>query len=571
MKPGHRYTPFPGVPIRERRWPSRKLDRAPVWCSVDLRDGNQALPEPMNPEEKRMLFNTLVGVGFREIEVGFPSASDTEFDAVRMLIEEGDIPDDVTIQVLVPAREKLIDRTFEAIRGVKRAIVHFYNPTSALQRKVVFERDMTGIIDMAVGAARQIRELAGSLGGGTRLRFEYSPESFTGTEPENALEICRRVMDELGATAERPMILDLPATVESSTPNGYADQIEYFVTHLPGRERAVISLHPHNDRGTAVAAAELGLLAGGQRVEGTLFGNGERTGNVDLVTLALNLYTQGVDPGLDFSKLRAVRDVYESVTKLKVPPRHPYAGDLVFTAFSGAHQDAIRKGLEYMRRSGTDYWAVPYLPVDPADLGRDYEPIVRINSQSGKGGAAFVLRTAFGYQIPPAMQPQFGEAVKAVCDRTGRELLPKDVLALFRELYFADEPCRLTGYRLSHGVGRSGAPTVTFRGTVRLGEREIRLSSGGNGPIDAFFRALRAAGMDAGCTFVTYSEQAVSAGSDSRAVAYVHLRGPEGADLFGAGEDDDISVASMRAVLSAVNRCRRRPGGENGTGFAESF
>ena len=540
--------------MRERRWPSRVLDHAPVWCSVDLRDGNQALAEPMNPEEKLLLFNALVGVGFREIEVGFPSASDTEFETVRMLIEEGHIPDNVTIQVIVAAREALIERTFKAIRGAKNVILHFYNPTSALQRKVVFHRDMAGVIEMAVDAARQIRELAGSADSPSRLRFEYSPESFTATEPDNAVEICRRVMEVLGPTAENPMILDLPATVENCPPNGYADRIEYFVSHLPGRERAIISLHPHNDRGTAVAAAEMGLLAGGQRVEGTLFGNGERTGNVDLVTLALNLYSQGVEPGLDFSNLRAVRDVYEAATGMKVPPRHPYAGELVFTAFSGAHQDAIQKGMEYMQNSRAEYWEVPYLPIDPADIGRAYEPIIRINSQSGKGGAAFVMQTAFGYQLPRAMQPEFGAAVKAACDRTGRELLPREVFDLFQSEYRRwDAPCRLLSCRFIHSAGRGGAARVTFRGAVRTPGRELRISGSGNGPIDAFFRALRQAGLD-GYSFVSYSEQAVSAGSDSRAVAYVHLRASGGEDLFGVGEDDDISMASIRAVLSAVNR-----------------
>ena len=552
-----KYIPFPGVPITDRQWPSRAIDHAPVWCSVDLRDGNQALVEPMNLDEKLLMFHTLVSIGIREIEVGFPAASDTEYEIVRTLIEGGYIPDDVTIQVLVQAREHLIDKTFEAIRGAKNVIVHLYNSTSALQRKVVFRTDMDGVIRIAVDAARHIKELSRRVGEGTRLRYEYSPESFSSTEMDNAVEICRRVMDVLEPTPENPIILNLPTTVECSTPNGYADQIEYFCTHLPHRECAVISLHPHNDRGTAVAAAELGLLAGGQRVEGTLFGNGERTGNVDLVTLALNMYTQAVDPGLDFRNMRVIRDIYEKATGMKVPPRHPYAGDLVFTAFSGSHQDAINKGLEYMRTSGTEHWEVPYLPIDPADLGREYEPIIRINSQSGKGGAAYVMQAIFGYNLPRAMQPDFGAVVKAACDRTGKELLPREVFELFRTEYLeSGSPYSLRDYRFTHEHGKTGG--VSFRGVLRKDGRDTRVSGTGNGPIDAFFRALHTAGMES-YTFVSYSEQAVTSGSDSMALAYVQLKSPQGEAVFGVGTDSDISVASIKAVVCAINRdtCHR--------------
>ena len=555
-----KYIPFPGVPITSRQWPARTIRRAPVWCSVDLRDGNQALVEPMNLDEKLLMFHTLVGIGIREIEVGFPSASDTEYEIVRTLIEGGYIPDDAAIQVLVQAREHLIDKTFEAVRGAKNVIIHLYNSTSPLQRKVVFRTDMDGVIRIAVDAARQIKELSRSVGEGTRLRYEYSPESFSSTEMDNAVEICRRVMEVLEPTPENPIILNLPTTVECSTPNGYADQVEYFCTHLPGRECAIISLHPHNDRGTAVAAAELGLLAGGQRVEGTLFGNGERTGNVDLVTLALNMYTQAVDPGLDLSNMRAVRDVYEKATGMKVPPRHPYAGDLVFTAFSGSHQDAIHKGMEYMRTSGTERWEVPYLPIDPADLGREYEPIIRINSQSGKGGAAFVMQAVFGYNLPRAMQPDFGAAVKAACDRTGKELLPREVFELFRAEYLeVESPFSLRDYRFTHERGKAGG--VSFRGVLRMDGRDNRISGAGNGPIDAFFRALRTTGVEP-YTFVSYSEQAVTSGSDSMALAYVQLKSPQGEDVFGVGTDSDISVASIKAVVCAINRdIRRRSAG----------
>ena len=406
MKPSfQKYIPFKQIDIPDRTWPNNVIDRAPVWCSVDLRDGNQALVDPMTLKEKLEFFHALVDMGFKEIEIGFPSASETEYEICRELIENNHIPDDVTIQVLVQAREHLIRKTFEAIKGAKNVIVHFYNSTSTLQRKVVFKTDMQGVIDIAVEGAKLIKKLTDEYTGDTNIRFEYSPESFSGTEPDNAVAICDRVMEELGSTKENPVILNLPNTVEMCTPNTYADQIEYFIRHLKNREAAIISVHPHNDRGCGVAAGELALLAGAERVEGTLFGNGERTGNMDIVTMGLNMFTQGVDPKLDFSNLPKLRDIYERCTNMTVDPRQPYIGELVFTAFSGSHQDAINKGYQYMKESGTDYWEIPYLPIDPADVGREYEPIIRINSQSGKGGAAFVMSNNFGYDLPKRMHP----------------------------------------------------------------------------------------------------------------------------------------------------------------------
>lgn len=386
-----KYKPFKQINLKNRQWPDNVIDKAPIWCSVDLRDGNQALIDPMNLQEKLEFFKALCDMGFKEIEIGFPSASETEYEICRELIEGNYIPDDVAIQVLVQAREHLIRKTFEAIEGAKNVIVHFYNSTSTLQRKVVFKKDKAGITDIAVKGARLIKELTDAYTGDTNIRFEYSPESFSGTEVDFSVEICSRVMQELGASKENPVILNLPNTVEMCTPNTYADQVEYFIKHLPNREAAIISVHPHNDRGCGVAAAELALLAGAERVEGTLFGNGERTGNLDIVTVGLNMFTQGVDPKLDFSNLPKYKEIYERCTNMKIHERTPYIGELVFTAFSGSHQDAINKGMEYMKESGSDYWEIPYLPIDPADVGRQYEPIIRINSQSGKGGAAFVM------------------------------------------------------------------------------------------------------------------------------------------------------------------------------------
>ena len=555
MNPGYKkYIPFQPQKIVGRTWPDKVITKAPTWCSVDLRDGNQALIDPMNVEEKLELFHTLVDIGVKEIEVGFPSASETEYEFLRALIEGGHIPDDVTIQVLVQAREHLIKKTFEAIKGAKNVILHFYNSTSTLQRKVVFHMDTDGITKIATDAADLIYEMSKPLiDEGMNLRFEYSPESFMGTEMDYAVEICQAVLDHLHATPENKVILNLPTTVENCMPNYFADEIEYFISKLPSRESAIISLHPHNDRGEGVATAELGQLAGAERVEATLFGNGERTGNVDMVTLALNLYTQGVDPGLDFSNINKIRDVYEKVTKMKIGERQPYVGELVFTAFSGSHQDAINKGVRYMEESGSDYWEVPYLPIDPADLGRQYEPIIRINSQSGKGGAAFVMRQAFGYQLPRAMHPEFGALVKAACERAGRELSPQEVFAIFQREYLEIlHPYHLLTYRIFEENAGQGQVMVDFEGVIRTHHVNKEVSGRGNGPIDAFFNALRALGLT-DYEFVSYSEHAVSTGADSQAVSYIQLR-HKGKTVFGVGMDHNISIASVKGILCAINR-----------------
>ena len=555
-----KYKPFQPISLEDRTWPGKVIAQAPVWCSVDLRDGNQALVNPMNLEQKVEFFRMLTAVGFREIEVGFPASSETEYEILRTLIEEDLIPPEVTIQVLVQAREHLIRRTFQAIEGARNVIVHFYNSTSTLQRKVVFDTDMDGVIQIAVEGARLIRRLTEELGREhpeTHIRYEYSPESFSGTEVENSVRICDRVMEELGASPENKVILNLPNTVEMSTPNTYADQVEYVCRHLAHRDWAVISLHPHNDRGTAVAATELGLMAGAQRVEGTLFGNGERTGNVDLMNLAMNLYSQGVDPQLDFSHMNHIKKVYEECTQMKVSPRHPYAGELVFTAFSGSHQDAINKGVNYMAKHASPYWEVPYLPIDPADLGRQYEPIVRINSQSGKGGAAFVMRQAFGYQLPKEMHPEFGALVKAACERAHRELNPGEVFAIFQKEYLdIIHPYHLLTYRIFEENAGQGQVVVDFEGVIRYHRVNKEVAGRGNGPIDAFFNALRALGLTE-YEFVSYSEHAVSTGADSKAVSYIQLRHGEEI-VFGVGMDSNISIASIKGIICAINRREAR-------------
>ena len=545
-----KYVPFEPIDLPDRRWPSARLEKAPIWCSVDLRDGNQALVDPMNLEEKLEYFKMLCEMGFREIEVGFPSANETEYEICRELIEGGHIPDGVAIQVLVQAREHLIRRTFEAIRGAKHVIVHFYNSTSTLQRKVVFGKDMQGIIDIAVRGAQLIRRLAEECGESMDIRFEYSPESFSGTEPDNAVAICDAVVETMGATPERPMIINLPNTVEMCTPNTYADQVEYFIRHTRHREAMIVSVHPHNDRGTGVAATELALLAGAERVEGTLFGNGERTGNLDIVTLGLNLYTQGIDPGLDFSHLPRLREMYERCTKMPVGDRHPYAGDLVFTAFSGSHQDAINKGLQYMKQNGSTQWQVPYLPIDPADVGREYESIIRINSQSGKGGAAYIMQNKFGYTMPKAMHPEFGRIVTAACDKKGKEFSPDEVFDLFRREYIeVSSPYSLVSQKFYD----EGEHAVRVEAVIRKGETETAVSGTGNGPIDAFFNALQGIGVE-GYHFVSYHEHAISAGSDSKAIAYIELKDPQGRTVFGVGISHNIYLASVRGVLCAINR-----------------
>lgn len=718
-----KYRPQAPQPVlRDRKWPSRTIENAPFWCSVDLRDGNQALIEPMGIDEKLRMFSELVRIGFKEIEIGFPSANDTEFEFTRTLIEGGHIPDDVTIQVLVQAREHLIRRTFEAIKGAKNVIVHMYNATSEPVRRIVFDRSKQEVIDLAVEGARLIRSMADELlaqqeeepqcsprarcmpappeveeeavseapadtaepacdalpedtaaapdviiedgrtfypippaqrrdistqsesaapspaeevttcdtaprrtlgqsmasalalfGGSVKaveqdteaeavsdsadgidiientdstaadepsdapsdapcnapcapqdkmnrlsaIRYEYSPEFFSATEPDFAVEICAAVMDALGATAQQPVILNLPASVENCMPNVFADQIEYFCEHLPRRSAAIISVHSHNDRGTGVAAAELALLAGAQRVEGTLFGNGERTGNCDLVTMALNMMTQGIDPQLDFSELSRVRSVYERCTHMHVGDRQPYSGDLVFTAFSGSHQDAINKGMTWQDSGRSDHWEVPYLPVCPADLGRQYEPIIRINSQSGKGGAAFVLQRQFGYILPRDMHPEFGMAVKRVADERGCELSADDVLALLHSEYIdIHAPYSLRRHSISDAVTDGGSVT-TFGGVLECHGNTTEIEGRGNGPIDAFFDALRGAGID-GFSFVSYHEHGIGGGSDAQAVAYIELRTPDNRHIFGVGVDPNINLASIKGVLCAVNRAYKQ-------------
>ena len=563
----HKYIPFQPVPLPDRTWPDKVITKAPTWCSVDLRDGNQALIDPMNLEEKLRFFQTLVDIGIKEIEIGFPSSSETEYEICRTLIDRNLIPDDVTIQVLVQARPHLIKKTFEAIQGAKNVIVHFYNSTSTLQRKVVFKTDMQGVIDIAVNGAKLIKELTDEevARTGMNIRYEYSPESFSGTEMDNAVAICEAVMDVLQPTPENKLILNLPNTVEMSTPNHHADQIEYFCRHIKNRDSVIISLHPHNDRGTATAATELGLLAGAERVEGTLFGNGERTGNADIMNVAMNMYSQGVDPELDFSNIREIREIYEKCTRMKVHDRHPYAGNLVFTAFSGSHQDAIKKGIDYMREHDTQYWEVPYLPIDPADVGRKYEPIIRINSQSGKGGAAFIMQQSFGYELPKAMHPEFGAMVKAACDEAGRELLPNEIFDIFRAHYLdVKYPYNLKKYKLYEENDTEGETVVHFEGNLRFRHEDHLISAAGNGPIDAFFKALRTVGIH-DYKFVTYREHAVSEGADSKAISYIQLTAPDGRTVFGVGMDGNISLASIKGIICAINRAcseQKDPEGE---------
>lgn len=551
-----KYIPFKQIDLPDRQWPNRVIEKAPIWCSVDLRDGNQALIDPMNLEEKLEFFKALCDMGFKEIEIGFPSASETEYEICRELIDGNHIPDDVTIQVLVQAREHLIRKTFEAIKGAKNVIVHFYNSTSTLQRKVVFKKDMAGITDIAVAGAKLIKELTDSYEGDTNIRFEYSPESFSGTEMDFAVDICARVMEALDATKKNPVILNLPNTVEMCTPNTYADQVEYFIRHLPNREAAIISIHPHNDRGCGVAASELALLAGAERVEGTLFGNGERTGNLDIVTMGLNMFTQGVDPKLDFSDLPKYKEIYERCTNMKIHERTPYIGELVFTAFSGSHQDAINKGMEYMRESGTNYWEIPYLPIDPADVGRQYEPIIRINSQSGKGGAAFVMAHNFGYNLPKAMHPEFSKLVQAECERLGRELISTELMDIFeREYINYPRKYEIVGHPIITEEGKDGNK-IKLTGILRTdgdSSTDIEIKGEGNGPIDAFFHALSSVGIDK-YEFIDYSQHAISMGSDSKAVSYIQLKKPDGESIFGIGISSNIYRSSIFGVLNAINR-----------------
>jgi 2-isopropylmalate synthase len=549
--PFYRYRPYPTVALPDRSWPNRTITEAPIWCSVDLRDGNQALPAPMGVEEKLEMFRLLVAMGFKEIEVAFPSASQVEFDFVRSLIDGGHIPDDVTIQVLTQAREHLIRRTFEALKGVKRAIAHVYNSTSTIQREVVFRKDKAGITTIAIDAASLMAELREHMGD-SLIQFEYSPESFTGTELEYALKICQAVMDVWQPCREDPVIINLPATVEMSTPNVYADRIEWFSRHIENRESVILSVHTHNDRGTAVAAAELAIMAGAQRVEGALFGNGERTGNMDIMTMAMNLFSHGVDPRLDFSSLDRIREVYARCTRIDVHPRHPYAGDLVYTAFSGSHQDAIDKGLKAQGSRKDKPWDVPYLPIDPQDVGRTYESVIRINSQSGKGGVASVMERDWGYKIPKGMQPDFARVVQERTEAVGRELSTKEVRDCFEQAYlFQHGAYHMEG--CSVRTEDNGRKATIVNATIGSEARRVSITAQGNGPVDAFVRGLHKY-FEIPIEIVLYEEHALATGADAEAVAYIGIRGDDGATAFGVGVDTDISTASIKAVLSAINR-----------------
>ncbi len=545
-----KYRPFPPVNLPDRRWPSRTLTHAPIWCSVDLRDGNQALAMPMNVAQKLELFRTLVNCGFKEIEVGFPSASNTEFAFNRRLIEDRLIPDDVTIQVLVQAREDLIERTFESLVGAKKVIIHLYNSTSPAQRRVVFGKSKEEIVEIARRGAQWIQDRVPRLtAGGTDVRLQYSPESFSGTEVEFAKEISEAVMDVWQPTPARKMILNLPDTVEVATPNLYADQIEWMIRNIRNRDSLIISLHTHNDRGTGVAATEMGLLAGADRVEGTLFGNGERTGNLDVVTVALNLYMHGIDPRLNFSDLGAVREVYERCTGMTVPPRQPYAGELVFTAFSGSHQDAIKKGLVEWGLGGCAHWDVPYLAIDPADLGREYREVIRVNSQSGKGGVAYLLESEFGIELPKDMQREFGPLANDRVDALGREVKGEELRAMFWSEYVERQlPWALLHF---HADGVNGV--FRCRATVHRAGQELPLNGEGNGPIAAFVNGLVLAGVPR-FEVGYYKEHALGSGDGAAAIAYIQLKLADGRTRWGAGVDTNIEHASIRAVLSALNR-----------------
>jgi len=547
--PFRHYRSFSPIPLPDRTWPSRVITKAPRWCSVDLRDGNQALIDPMDPSRKRRMFDLLVKCGFKEIEVGFPSASQPDFDFVRQLIEERLIPDDVIIQVLTQARPELIERTYESLRGAPRAIVHLYNSTSTLQRRVVFGLDRAGIVDIAVRAARLCQDLNSSIPE-CDVRWEYSPESFTGTELDFAVEICEAVMDVWKPTPDRRMILNLPATVEMATPNVYADQIEWFLRHVRERESIILSLHPHNDRGTAVAAAELGVMAGADRVEGTLFGNGERTGNVDVVTLALNLFSQGVDPELNFSDIDAARRTVEHCNRLPVHPRHPYVGDLVYTAFSGSHQDAIKKGFEALGKN-YDTWEVPYLPIDPHHVGRSYEAVIRVNSQSGKGGVAYIMKFDHGLDLPRRLQIEFSSVIQGIVEESGTEIQAAQIWAAFEATYLQPtRPLTLIGHPATTTARDTGR--TSLEAAIRVDGVERLVRGAGNGPIAAFVDAL---GRDAATAVevVDYHEHALGEGAGATAVAYVEAR-VAGKTRWGVGIDSNILTASLKAVVSAVNR-----------------
>ncbi len=553
-----KYRPYPPIDLPNRTWPGKRIEKAPIWCSVDLRDGNQALVKPMSLEKKLEMFRLLTRLGFKEIEVGFPSASQVEFDFTRLLIENNLIPDGTLIQVLTQAREPLIKKTFASVKGAKEAIVHLYNSTSTLQRRTVFKMSRKEIVELAIHGAKLLKEEQKKYPE-TVFRYEYSPESFTGTELNFALEVCEAVMNVLQPTPENKIIINLPATVELSSPNIYADQIEWFCRNMTGRDSAIISIHAHNDRGCAVAATELALMAGGERVEGTLFGNGERTGNVDLITLALNLFTQGVDPELDITDINGLIEIYERVCRLPVHPRHPYAGELVYTAFSGSHQDAINKGMHAYEENDSGIWAVPYLPIDPSDVGRTYESIIRINSQSGKGGVAYVLEKDFGFKLPKEMQPEFGKVVQEVTDREGKELLHSEIFQTFEREYLAlDSPYDLDTFHvvkrhMNKGEKRSQADVEA---TLLVHGRETTVAASGNGPLDAFCSALKQQ-VTGDFTLTSYHEHALTGGSSAQAAAYIEIQASNGQVSWGTGVDTDIIIASIKAVLSSLNRLEK--------------
>lgn len=548
-----RYRKNPVVDYPERRWPNKEIEKAPIWCSVDLRDGNQALIDPMVVSEKIEFFNYLIKLGFKEIEIGFPAASQIEFDFLRQLIDRRLIPDDVVVQVLTQCREELVERTFESIQGCKQAIVHIYNSTSTLQRDVVFHMDKEQIINIAVEGTKMVKRHAANFPG--KIILEYSPESFTGTELDYALEVCTAVQREWGPTKENPMIINLPSTVEMNTPNVYADQIEWMNTHFENRESIILSVHPHNDRGTGVASAELALLAGADRVEGTLFGNGERTGNVDIMNIAYNMFSQGIDPNLAIEHVNESIEIYERCCKIPIHPRHPYAGKMVFTAFSGSHQDAINKGVQAMKERNSEIWQVPYLPIDPADIGREYEPIVRINSQSGKGGVAFIMDTYFGFKLPKGMHKEFANVIQKVSEKQG-EVSPEQIMDNFREQYLDQkEPIHFRKLRMDDLSGETKSQFDTKVTVVYTDAGvEKKFEAVGNGPIDAAKRGLQEElGID--IKILDYEEHALQSGSNSQAAAYIHLLDVEsGSVTYGVGVSSNITRASVRAIFSAVNR-----------------
>ena len=547
-----KYKPFEPIPLKGRTWPNQVIQSAPRWCSVDLRDGNQALIEPMGHERKKRMFKLLCDLGFKEIEVGFPAASETDFEFVRWLIEEKQIPSDVRIQVLTQARDHIIERTFESLKGASQAIVHFYNSTSTLQRKVVFDQDKEGVKKIATDGATLVKELA-LANPETKWSFEYSPESFTGTELDYAAEVCDAVVDILKDVSSEKIIINLPATVEMATPNVYGDQIEWMNTNLINRKNITLSLHPHNDRGTAVAASEFGLMAGADRVEGTLFGNGERTGNVDIVTIALNLLTQGIDPELDFSDINAVIREVEYCNQLPVHPRHPYAGDLVFTAFSGSHQDAIKKGLSALEKSNKPEWEVPYLPIDPADLGRSYEAVVRINSQSGKGGIAFILEKDHGVSLPRRLQINLSEKVQKVADETGKEVMSRDIWKVFEKNYIAVEgQLELINYALSSTEDSSGNTSDKVEITLKDKNNEVNLTGIGGGPIEAFVSAVNDH-FSSSISVSDYHQHSVTSGADAKAAAFIELT-LAGKNEWGAGIDGNTVKASFQAIIAGLNK-----------------